>query len=67
MAPGRYVSRYQLAVIHAALGNVDVAFDMLEGAIRERDWNLVLLRVDARVDPLRPSPRFADVQRRAGV
>jgi hypothetical protein len=34
------------------------AYQALDRAVRERDWNLIMLDVDPRVDPLRKDPRF---------
>ena len=59
--------RVEIAFVHVALGQADVAFDWLEKALAERAWSLVLLRVDPRADPLRADPRFADLLRRIGL
>jgi TolB-like protein/Tfp pilus assembly protein PilF len=67
MRPQRYVSAYSLALIDAAFGEADRAFERLEEAVRSKDWQLVLLRVDARLDVLRSDPRFADLLRRVGL
>jgi Flp pilus assembly protein TadD len=55
----RYVSAYDLAVIHAGLGEVDAAVDRLERGHQERTHWMALLGVDPRLDPLRSNPRFA--------
>ena len=66
MKSRRYVSPYVLALIDAAFGEIDRSFERLEEAFRTQDWQLVLLRVDARLDVLRADPRFDDLLRRAG-
>jgi tetratricopeptide (TPR) repeat protein len=61
---GRYVSSYNDALLHAALGETDTAFDSLERATEERaDW-VACLNVDPRLDQLRPDPRFDALLRR---
>jgi eukaryotic-like serine/threonine-protein kinase len=65
-AKRQYVSPYQIAVIHAALGDPEAAFAWLEAAFQRQDWQLVLLRVDPRVDPLRQDSRFPGLLERAG-
>ena len=67
MAPRRYVSALEIAYVHVALGQTDLAFDWLEKAVAERASVLALLRVEARADPLRSDPRFAEVLRRIGL
>jgi tetratricopeptide (TPR) repeat protein len=62
-----YVPPYYIAIIHAALGEEDEAFDYLERAFEMRDGSLPLLKVDQRVDPLRDDPRFADLLWRVGL
>lgn len=56
-----YVPPYYLALIHTALGEPEQALDYLERAYQERDGSLPLLKVDRRLDPLRPDPRLQDL------
>ncbi|HUO84764.1 MAG TPA: tetratricopeptide repeat protein, partial [Thermoanaerobaculia bacterium] len=63
----RYVSPYDIAVVHSGLREIDQAFDWLERAIDDRSAWMVFLRVDQRLDPLRGDPRFADILRRSGI
>jgi serine/threonine-protein kinase len=58
---GRYVSPYNIAVIHIGLGNYDQAFEWLNKAIDDHSEWLSAIRVDARLDPIRKDPRFARV------
>jgi len=67
MAASRHVSPYHFAIIHAALGNRDEAFEELEQSYRARSEALVWLKVDPRLDMLRTDPRFIDLQRRVGL
>ena len=61
-----YVSRYELAVIYGALGRKDQAFESLEGACDERSFRIVFLKVDPRMDHLRPDPQFRNILSRIG-
>jgi len=54
---GRSVSPYRLALVYAALGDVNRALDSLEAAYRERDASLTALAVDPMIDPIRSQPR----------
>jgi tetratricopeptide (TPR) repeat protein len=63
----RYVSAYDLALIHAALGENDRAVQLLEKAYQERSPSLSWLKVDPRLDRLRSDPRFEDLMRRVGL
>jgi Flp pilus assembly protein TadD len=54
----RYVSAYDVALIHGALGDKDSAFRLLEAARQERSSFLPLITWDRRADTLRSDPRF---------
>ena len=55
----RYVSPYNLALIHIGLGQKDEAIQLLEETYEERDgYNIAFLRVEPMLDPLRGDPRF---------
>ena len=49
---------YEIAVIHAALGDHDAAFTWLARAVRERSGWIAYLRVDPRLDLLRNDQRY---------
>ena len=69
-APGQtyYVDSYNLAVVHAALGDTDRAFDSLETAYRDGSlWLSCWARCDPRLDPLRGDARLGSLLRRVGV
>jgi serine/threonine protein kinase/tetratricopeptide (TPR) repeat protein len=62
----RYVSPYEIALIHAALGEIDEAFRWLDKAYDECVEWIIYTNVDPRLDPLRSDPRFRDLLRRLG-
>jgi serine/threonine protein kinase/Tfp pilus assembly protein PilF len=69
-APGQryYVDPYQLAIIYAALGEADQAFDCLERAFRDHSaWLTCWARCDPRLDPIRSDARFPSLLRRLGI
>jgi len=53
-----YVPPYFLGLVHAALGDKDVAFSWLEKAYEQHDLYLVRLKVEPMMDSLRSDPRF---------
>jgi TolB-like protein/Flp pilus assembly protein TadD len=53
-----------IAKVHAGLGEKDLAFASLEGAIEEGNPSVVFLNVDWALDSLRSDPRFAEFLRR---
>lgn len=63
----KYVSPYDLAIIHIGLGEKDQAFVSLEKSYAERERWMVQLEVAPFLDPLRSDPRFADLVKRVGV
>lgn len=63
-AGDRYVSPYSLAAVHAGLGDVDRAFEMLHRALDSKDRGMAWILVAPRLDPLRADPRFTDLLRR---
>jgi serine/threonine-protein kinase len=63
---GEYTSPYPAATVHAALGEKDQAFARLEQAFRERCEDLILLKIDPRLGPLRDDPRYVGLLKRYG-
>jgi TolB-like protein len=49
---------YELALIHAAFGELERAFQWLERAVAERSGWIAYLHVDPRLEPLHGDPRF---------
>jgi TolB-like protein/Tfp pilus assembly protein PilF len=60
----RYVSPYIIATLQASLGQRRQAFASLDQAVREHSELIPFLRIDPRVDSLRPDPRFGRLLRR---
>jgi|APFre7841882724_1041349.scaffolds.fasta_scaffold24172_1 serine/threonine-protein kinase len=63
----REFGAYDSARIYAQLGDKDAAFDALNRAWDIRDSNLVRLKVDPYLDPLRGDSRYAALVRRLGL
>jgi serine/threonine-protein kinase len=62
----RYVPPYEIAGVHLALGELDLAFSLLEQAFHERSHSLAFLKVDPRFDTARDDPRYTALLRRVG-
>lgn len=60
----RYVSACHLAAIYLGLGKKDLAYEWLEKGYENRDIELVWLKVNPLLDPLRAESRFTDLVRR---
>jgi serine/threonine protein kinase/Tfp pilus assembly protein PilF len=63
----RFISPYNIALIHVALGRKDEAFEWLEKSYQEREDAVVSFKINPRLDPLRSDPRFSDLLRRIGL
>jgi serine/threonine-protein kinase len=57
---------YEIAFIHAALGNKNEAFRSLDLAYQQRDSGIKFLKVDPALDVLRSDARFQELERRVG-
>ncbi len=66
-AQGEYVPAGAFGLIHAGLGNFDLAYGWFDKAYAERDNVLVFFKFAPTVDPLRDDPRFDDLLRRIGL
>ena len=55
---------FQLACLHAKIGEKDEAFQNLEKAYRERSFQIAIIQVEPQLDSLRDDPRFAALTRR---
>jgi len=56
-----------LALVYAALGENDTAFEWLEKGYERREESLLSIKVDPKVDRLRSDPRFIALLREMGV
>jgi len=63
----KYVSPYDLAMVHVGLQEADEAFAWLERALEQRSLWLGYLNVEPQLDPLRSDQRFQELLRRVGL
>jgi hypothetical protein len=63
----KYVSPYDVAMVHVGLEEIDEAFALLLKALEQRSLWLVYLNVEPQLDALRSDPRFKDLIRRIGL
>jgi eukaryotic-like serine/threonine-protein kinase len=61
MARDRFVQPYELATIHAALGDKDTALAALEDAFSIRSHRLTYMNIDPKLDTLRGDPHFDEI------
>ena len=62
-----YVPPFHLAIVHAGLGETDLAFECLERAFNKHAVDLFTLKVEPMLDGLRADARFSDLVRRVGL
>jgi eukaryotic-like serine/threonine-protein kinase len=60
----RYVSPFSIALLYTQMGDKNQALAWLEKTFEERNYRLLFIKVDARLDGLRSEPRFLDLVRR---
>jgi TolB-like protein/Flp pilus assembly protein TadD len=63
----RYVSPFELASLHFALGELDKGFEWLTKAFQDRSFELISIRVDPRLEPLRGDARFHRLFNKLGL
>jgi serine/threonine-protein kinase len=63
----RYVSPFELASLHYALGQSGEGFEWLTKAFQDRCFELISLRVDPRWQPLKSDPQFHQLFSRLGL
>jgi len=56
-----------MALIYAALGEYDLAFDWLYKSLEKHEEALCSLKVDPKLDPIRKDPRFNELIRKIGL
>ncbi len=59
-----YVSQFALAIAYIELREIDKAFEALERSVKAKEDALISVRVNPRLDPIRPDPRFKELQQR---
>ncbi len=62
-----YVCAYEVATIHAGLGDKDATLEWLEKGYKDRADCMAWTASDPKLDALRDDPRFKDLIRRLGV
>ncbi len=67
LAAKQYVSPFELASLHFALGQVEPGFEWLTRAYQDRCYELVSIRVDPRFDSLRGHPMFTALAAKLGL
>jgi hypothetical protein len=60
-------SRWMIAGAYTMIGETDEAFAWLERGYNERDPQMIYLKADPSLDPLRSDPRYHDPVRRIGI
>ena len=63
----RYVSPFEFALVHFALGHSGIGYKWLTKACKDRCFELISIKLDPIFDPLRNDPRFAAIARQVGV
>ncbi|HJS51181.1 MAG TPA: tetratricopeptide repeat protein [Pyrinomonadaceae bacterium] len=63
----RYISPTTIGSIYVALGENDKAFEWFDRAFLQRDYLLVMTKVDPMFDNVRSDPRFAALMQRVGL
>jgi TolB-like protein/DNA-binding winged helix-turn-helix (wHTH) protein/Tfp pilus assembly protein PilF len=56
-----FVPAYNFAIIHLALDEEETAMRYMQQAYENRDWALLVLAVEPRLDPLRRDSRFQEI------
>ena len=67
LAEKRYVSPFDLALLHIAVGQVDEGFEWLDKAAQDRGIEVISLKVDPRLESVRRDPRFIALVSRLGL
>jgi serine/threonine protein kinase/tetratricopeptide (TPR) repeat protein len=67
MSKRRFVPAWAFAIVYAVLGDKDKAFGWLDKAYDERPSDVMNIKVDPRMEPLRSDPRYQDLLLRMGL
>jgi hypothetical protein len=63
----RYISPYDIAMVHVGLQENDEAFAWLQRALEQRSLWLGYLNIEPQLDQLRSDQRFQELLRRVGL
>jgi serine/threonine-protein kinase len=63
----RYISPFEFASMRFALGQADAGFRWFTKACQDRSFELLWMRVDPRLDPIRRDPRFEAALKQIGL
>lgn len=63
----RYISAYNVMLVHLGLGDTDAALQWLERALEERSGALWFASMEPRLDPIRDDPRYRELVTRYGL
>jgi len=66
MCADRYVSPFNIALVHVGLGRYETAFSFLSQAVSLRSYDLVTLQLDLRYAALRPFAAYEQLLRTVG-
>lgn len=61
------IVRFNLAVVHAAIGEHDRAFDELKESVRDRESHILTIKVNPRLRSLHSDSRFTELLREVGL
>ena len=61
------MSQFELAILHAGLGEQDKAFSALERAYAAHDSQMQYLNIESHFDELRADARFANLRQRVSL
>lgn len=67
LATQRYVSPFDLALLHLAVGQNDEGFRWLDKAFEDRSFELISLKVDPRLNFVKSNPRFTSLLGKLGL
>jgi eukaryotic-like serine/threonine-protein kinase len=67
MSKKRFVPSWAFALINVGLGDKDRAFEWLDKAYDERPSDIMSIKVDPRMEPLRSDPRYQELLLRMGL
>jgi TolB-like protein/Flp pilus assembly protein TadD len=67
LAEKRYVSPFELALLNFAVGQTDEGFEWFDKAFKDRSFELITVKIDPRLDPVRSDPRLLALTAKLGL